>query len=176
MKQVLSILALSGLLIACESSQKQETKSTEPASSITLPYTPTYSVDVDQNVSDDDLLVVLNSYKDWETGNMGNLRNAFGDSISFNGWDGTNFNGLTDSLLTKWSASRDSLSEVKIEIHVWMKNHFLKDDHRNITLWYTETDTYKDGNVVKFEMHDINQVKDGKIIWYSQYRRAIESE
>ena len=181
MKNILTFLILAVFLLSCNGSQEQDQQEEETAtkvntSEVDLPYTPTYSIDVDQNVSDEDLRIILQSYKDWETGDMQGLREAFGDSIAFNGWDGTNYNGPTESLMNRWSASRDSLSDVKIEIAVWIKNHFPVDDHHNVTLWYTETDTYTDGRVKKYNMHDINQIKDGKIVWYAQYRQAIKEE
>jgi hypothetical protein len=42
-----------------------------------------------------------------------------------------------------------------------------------IVTWYKEYDTYKNGKVDSAAFHDINQLKDGKIVWYSQYRRPL---
>jgi len=35
------------------------------------------------------------------------------------------------------------------------------------------TETYKDGRVDSAYWHDVNMVKNGKIVWYSQYKRPI---
>jgi hypothetical protein len=43
-----------------------------------------------------------------------------------------------------------------------------------VVAWYKETDTYKNGKVDSAYYHDINQVKDGKIVWYAQYKRPAK--
>ncbi len=176
MKTILYLASLTLIVFGCASPEKPAEEKTAAVSTITFPYEPLYSSNVNQDISDEDLLVVLKSYKDWETGDMQGLHNAFGDSIEYNGWDGTYYSGPTEALLQQWAASRDSLSSIKIEIAVWTKNNFPDKGAKNITVWYTETDTYKDGKVKKFDMHDINQVKDGKINWYAQYRRGYKSK
>ena len=169
-------LAASALIVFGCTSPDKPAADNAAVSNITLPYTAIYSSNVNQDISDEDLLMVLKSYKDWETGDMQSLRTAFGDSIEYNGWDGTYSHGPTEALLQKWAASRDSLSNIKLDMAVWTKNNFLDKGAKNITVWYTETDTYKDGRVIKFDMHDINEVKDGKITWYAQYRRGYKSK
>lgn len=167
MKTIIYLAASALLVFGCANPEKPA-EEVAPVSTITFPYTPI------QDISDEDLLVVLKSYKDWETGDMQSLRTAFGDSIEYNGWDATYYTGPTETLLQQWAPLRDSLSNVKIDIAVWTKNNFPDKGEKNITVWYTETDTYKDGRVIKFDMHDINEVKDGKITWYAQYRRGYK--
>lgn len=175
MKKIYYMLPVALIAIACSTQEKHDEEIHEPAkSTIELPYTASVSSNVNSDVSDADLLVVLKSYKDWETGDIQSLRSAFGDSLAYSGWDGTEFNGPTNELLTKWSASRDSLSSVKIDMAVWTKNNFPDKNMKNITVWYTETDTYKDGTIKKGTWHDINEVIDGKIVWYAQYRRPVK--
>jgi ketosteroid isomerase-like protein len=175
MKMIMCLASVALIAFGCTTPDKPAAE-TVPASTITLPYTPLYSSTVNQDISDEDLLMVLKSYKDWETGDMQSLRTAFTDSIEYNGWDGTYYEGPTETLLQQWAPSRDSLSNVKIEMAVWTKNNFPDRKEKNITVWYTETDTYKDGRVIKFDMHDINEVKDGKIVWYAQYRRGYKTK
>ena len=173
MKTIMYLAASALLVFGCANPEKPA-EEVAPVSTITFPYTPIYSSNVNQDISDEDLLVVLKSYKDWETGDMQSLRTAFGDSIEYNGWDATYYTGPTETLLQQWAPLRDSLSNVKIDIAVWTKNNFPDKGEKNITVWYTETDIYKDGRVIKFDMHDINEVKDGKITWYAQYRRGYK--
>ena len=84
------------VIAACKS--KDETKAAE-SSNIQLPYTASYTTDFNNHVSDSDLLVVLNSYKYWETGDLKGLRSTMGDSMYVDGSDGFKFAGLTDSLM-----------------------------------------------------------------------------
>ena len=176
MKAIMYLASLTLIVSGCSSPDKPVAEVAAPASTITLPYTAIYSSNVNQDISDEDLLMVLKSYKDWETGDMKSLRSAFGDSLEYNGWDGTYYKGPSETLIQTWGPSRDSISSVKIDMAVWTKNNFPDIGEKNITVWYTETDTYKDGKVKKFDMQDINAVKDGKISWYAQYRRPYKTK
>ena len=174
-KYILIFLALTGCIIACNN--KEGTKTTDTtmeASSIKLPYTASYSSDFNNNVSDSDLLVALNSYKYWESGDMNALRNTMGDSMFAAMPDGYKFNGKTDSLMMVWSKYRDSLSSVSINMQVWLKNHSVKDSVNYINVWYKETDTFKTGKVDSAFYEDDNAVKDGKIVWLSSHKQIAK--
>ena len=175
-KYILGILVLSALFIACNNKEEAKTDGTKEGSA-KLPYEAQYSTDFNNNVSDADLLTVLNSYKYWETGDMKGLRSTMGDSITVQGADGFRFKGATDSLLKIWTAFRnDSLSAVKITMDVWLKNHNNKDSTDFINVWYKEIDTYKSGKVDSANWEDDNAMKDGKIVWYSQHRQLLAKE
>ncbi len=174
-KYILFFLALSACILSCNS--KEETKTapaTASSSSIQLPYTAMYTTEFNNNVSDTDLLLVLNSYKYWESGDLKGLRLTMGDSMYVNGADGFKFAGHTDSLMKTWQHSRDSLSSVKITMDVWLKNHSIKDSSDFINVWYKEIDTYKSGKVDSANYEDDNGVKNGKIIWYSSHKQILK--
>jgi hypothetical protein len=42
-----------------------------------------------------------------------------------------------------------------------------------IVTWYKEYDVFSSGRVDSASYHDINQLKDGKIVWYSQFKRRL---
>lgn len=176
MKQIiLSFFSVMFFLSSCDS-KKEETKATETsgASSVSLPYKADYTTEFTNNVSDSDLLLVLNSYKYWENGDMPSLRATMGDSMRVDGADGFKFNGLSDSLMKVWTAHRDSMSSVVIKMDVWLKNHAVVDSMDYINVWYKEIDTYKSGKVDSAYYSDINAVKDGKIVWFSSFRQNLK--
>lgn len=175
MKNLVYLLAFTASVVSCTAPVKEETPAPQ-ASSASLPYTASYSSQSNQDVSDDDLLTVLNSYKAWEKGDMTTLRSTMRDTLSFNGWDGTVYYGPTEGLLWKWETARDSLSSVKIEMAAWVKVHSVDKNADFINVWYKEIDTYKSGRVDSAEWHDINMVLRGKIAWYSQYRRPFKAK
>ena len=172
-KYILSFLVLSCCFVACNNKEENKT-STATASTIKLPYEATYSTDFNNNVSDSDLLVVLNSYKYWETGDFKALRTTMGDSMNANMSDGFKFNGPTDSMMNTWMKYRDSLSSVVINMDVWLKNHSVKDSSDYINVWYKEIDTYKSGKVDSANYEDDNGLKNGKIIWYSSHKQILK--
>ena len=169
-KYILSILVLTVLIVACNN--KEETKTT--ASTIKLPYEAGYTTDFTNNVSDSSLLLVLNSYKYWETGDLKALRTTMGDSMSVNGADGFKFHGLSDSMMKTWTVSRDSLSSVVIKMDVWLKSHAVKDSMDYINVWYKEIDTYKTGKVDSAYYEDDNGLKNGKIVWFSSHKQHLK--
>src|SRR5205085_2012080 len=95
---ILGSLVLSALVFACNTEDKDQKKSSS-SSGIKLPYEASYTTEFTNNVSDSDLLTVLNSYKYWETGDLKALRGTMGDSMSVHGADGFTFDGRTDSLM-----------------------------------------------------------------------------
>ena len=172
-KMILGFFTLSILFAGCAGSNNK-TETANAKSSIKLPYEASYTSDISDNVSDSDLLLALNTYKYWETGDMQGLRSTMGDSMSVNGADGFTFNGLTDSLMNYWQSHRDSMSSVSISMDVWRKNHVAKDSSNYITVWYKEIDTYKSGRVDSANFSDVNAVKNGKITWYSSFRQSLK--
>ena len=172
-KVIFSMLAIFAVLMACNN---KEEKTEATGSSIKLPYEASYTTNFNNNVSDSNLLLVLNSYKYWESGDMNALRSTMGDSMSVHGADGFQFDGLTDSLMPIWKASRDSLSSVVITMAVWLKNHSLKDSMDYVNVWYKEVDTYKSGRVDSANYEDDNAIKNGKIVWYSSHKQTFKKK
>lgn len=177
MKKILSCFLCGTILLACnngkDKSATTETKaSTDAAKPATdLPYTASYSSSWSQDVSDADLKTVLMSYKDWSDGNITGLSGAMADTIVLDMSNGTHLTKSNADLMKMWSTSRDSLSSVKIDMAGWNKMYSTDKKDSYIVTWYDETDTYKDGRVDSASYHDINQLKNGKITWYAQYKR-----
>ncbi len=183
MKKILLCLLAAAWLASCNS-EKDKTAGEadaktggETASSATpadLPYTALYSSDFTEDVSDADLKMVLMSYKDWETGNMTGLGNVMADSVQLDGNDGRSRKMTNADLMKEWSMYRDSLSSINIRMHAWQKMYAADKKEPHVVVWYTEIDTYKDGRVDSADYHDINGIKDGKINWYSSYKRGYK--
>ena len=163
------------IFVACNTSEtKVAGTDTTEAGNVTLPYVASYSSDFNTDVSDADVALVLNSYKDWENGDLNALRATMGDSMTVNSANGWKFSGRTDSLMKNWQTFRDSLSSVTITMDAWTKNHSIKDSNNFVTVWYKEIDTYKTGRVDSANFSDINHVKDGKISWFSQFKQQLK--
>ena len=173
--KIFVFIAFVFVFISCQNKEdKDDNKMTTSSSNIQLPYTAGYDNNFNNNVSDSDLLLVLNSYKYWESGDMNALRSTMGDSVAVDAADGFKFAGLTDSLMPTWKKMRDSLSSVKITVDVWLKNHSIKHNTNFINVWYKEIDTYKTGKVDSASYEDDNMVKNGKIIWYSSHKQHLK--
>lgn len=181
MKRLFVFLSLAALLFACNNETKVKgSATTSPDSSgnaamatapADLPYTASYSSQWNNNVSDADLKTVLMTYKDWEDNNMKGLGSAMADSVEIDMSNGDHFKKSNADLMKMWSTYRDSLSSVKIKMDAWNKMYSTDKKEGYVVAWYDETDTYKNGKVDSASYHDINQLKDGKIVWFAQYKR-----
>ena len=177
MKKIFFLFSISLLLISCkdDSANAEDkdvlVKSTTP---VALPYTAAYSSDWTDEVSDEDLLAVLNSYKNWETGDMTKLAETLADFVTFLAWDGFKFSGTKGELMDRWSKSRDSLSTIEITVDAWRKSHSKDKDANFIGIWYKEITTNKNGKVDSAYYQDDNLVKHGKIVWYSQHKQFLK--
>ena len=176
MKKFLCYLSFGALLWSCNNDKEKTaaaTTTTDNAvkSTVDLPYTASYSSSWSTDVSDADLKTVLTTYKDWADANMSGLGKAMGDSVSIDMASGDHMNLSNAGLVKYWTTYRDSLSSVKIDMGGWQKMYSTDKKEGYIVTWYDETDTYKNGKVDSASYHDINQVKNGKIVYYAQYKR-----
>jgi ketosteroid isomerase-like protein len=175
MEKIIITLMVGLAIVACTPSEKPAETTPEPvASTVQLPYTASFSSQFSQDVSDQDLFMVLNSYKHWETGDLKALRSTLADSITFEAADGFTYTGPADGLMQRWTASRDSLSSVQITMHAWVKLRSTDKNNDFVTVWYTEIDTYKDGKIDSAHWSDVNMVTNGKISWYAQHKRTAK--
>ena len=173
-KIIFAGFVLCSCMIACDNKSENHTDASgNNPSSITLPYVASYATTFTNDVQDSSLLLVLNSYKYWENGDIKALRSTMGDSLYVNGSDGFKFNGHSDSLLNMWLTARDSLSSVVITMDVWLKNHSVADSMDYINVWYKEIDTYKSGKIDSANYEDDNGLKNGKIVWYSSHKQKL---
>ena len=177
MRKILFFLGATSFLLSCNDKVTTAPADTASKDSSTvtaatdLPYKASYSSNWNNDVSDADLKMVLVSYKDWADNNMTGLANSLADSVEVDFSSGEHFKGTKTDLIKRWTTYRDSLSSVAIDMQAWDKMYSTDKKEGYIVTWYKETDSYKNGKIDSADYHDINQVKDGKIIWYSQYKR-----
>ena len=179
MRSIILCFCLGTILLSCNNGEGDKTAGTTSSGDTTnnkmatvdLPYKASYSSSWSTNVSDADLKSVLMTYKDWENGNISGIAKAMADTISVDMSNGEHIKASTADLMKRWGSYRDSLSSVKIDMGGWQKMYSTDKKESFVVTWYDETDTFKDGKVDAGSYHDINQVKDGKITWYAQYKR-----
>ena len=141
-----------------------------------LPYKASYSSSWSTDVSDADLKMVMMTYKDWADNNLSGLAAALADTVEVNFSTGDNVRLPRAGIMKLFTTYRDSLSSVTINMQAWHKMYATDKKDGYIVTWYKETDTYKNGKVDSASYHDINQVKNGKIVWYSQYKQPLKKK
>lgn len=179
MKKIMMFLLCGAFLVACNSKDKKDKpadagKGDKMTTPTDLPYTASYSSSWSTDVSDADLKTVLMTYKDWAGANMSGLGNALGDTVTVDMSSGDHLVKSNADLMKMWTTFRDSLSSVTIDMEGWQKMYSTDKKEGFIVTWYKEIDTYKIGKVDSAYYHDINQLKNGKITWYAQYKRPAK--
>ena len=180
MKKIMMYLLCGAFFVGCNSDKDKDKKTTTgnetktEKSTVDLPYTASYSSSFTTDVSDADLKTVLMTYKDWADGNITGLSAGMGDTVVIDMSSGDHLTKSNADLMKMWTLYRDSLSSVTIDMQAWQKMYATNTKEGHIITWYKEIDTYKTGKVDSAYYHDINRVKDGKIVWYSQYKRPAK--
>jgi hypothetical protein len=175
MKKLLFILIVSIIYSACtnQTAGIHEIAKSD-ASPVSFPYTAGYSSKFSMG-SDSNSLAVLESYKAWETGDMEALKNTVADSVSFNFSDGSKFMGTRDSMMYYASKVRDSLSKVEIRVDAWLPLHSEDKNADWVCVWYSETDTHKNGKVDSAYYQEDNMLnKDRKIVFVSSKKQVLK--
>jgi ketosteroid isomerase-like protein len=180
MKKIFLCSCIAVLLLSCNN-EKEKTTTPESAAatetekaSVDLPFKASYSSNFTTDVSDADLKMVLTSYKDWAEGNLAGLEAVLGDSVYYDAYDGSSHSLTKADLVKMWKTYRDSLSSVSIDMYAWQKMYATDQKEGHIVTWYKEIDTYKNGKVDSATYHDINRVKDGRLVWYSTMKRGFK--
>lgn len=178
MKKIIAFYAIVCLFLSCANPEEKKTEATtEPATTTTaaaapvdLPYKATYSSNFTQDVPDAVLKATMDSYVFWTSGDMDKLASLMGDSVTVEMADGLSKSFTNAELKAFWKTHRDSISNVSIEMEAWTKMHSDKGDDI-IATWYLEKDTYKTGKVDSAYYHDINLFKNGKMVYYSTFKK-----
>lgn len=175
MKKIVLCFTLGAFLFSCNSNkEKPATTENETKSTVDLPYKASYSSNFSTDVSDADLKMVLVSYKDWADGNMANVAKAYGDTLKWFKASGQYYKLPNAGIMKMWGTYRDSLSSITIDMQAWQKMYATDKKEAYVVTWYKEIDTFKGGKADSTYYHDINQVKDGKIIQLEQYMRPAK--
>jgi ketosteroid isomerase-like protein len=179
MRKIFLCFSATIFLLSCKNEKEKteaatDTKTVAEASTVELPYKASYSSNFTTDVSDADLKMVLTSYTDWSSGNIDGLIGSMSDSVYYDAADGKSYHLSKPDLKKMWSGYRDSLSSVTIDMYGWHKMYAADKKEGHVVTWYKEIDTYKNGKVDSATYHDINGIKDGKIVWYSSMKRPFK--
>jgi len=174
MKKILLCFCLGSFLLSCNDDKDKGAITVVGKPSVDLPYTASYGSNFTTDVSDADLKTVMMSYKNWADGDMSALSATMGDTVTVDMSSGDHLVKTNADLMKMWGDYRDSLSSVTIDMQAWQKMY--SNDHKegHVIAWYKEIDTFKSGKVDSAYYSDINRVKDGKIVWYAQYKRPAK--
>ncbi len=174
MKNLFLFLLVATLYAGCTGTTATSNSGSTDSSSMNLPYKAGYSSNFVIG-SDSMIAGVLNNYKAWENGDMEGLKNTLSDSVDIHFPDGGEFRGTKDSAMKMAAMFRDSLSKVEIKMDAWIPLRAKDKNQDWVCVWYTETDTHKNGNVDSAYYEDDNMVdNNGKIAYTDSHKRVLK--
>jgi len=112
--------------------------------------------------------MVLDVWKDWDD-NMLDRHNFMADTIVVFTPDGNVVKGK-DSAMVMWKKFRSGLTATSSTVDAWMPLRSTDKNENWVAIWGTESDTYADGKIDKYDVQEIWRInKDGKADYYKQY-------
>jgi hypothetical protein len=149
-------------IVGC-TDEATETKPMVQAENITYAYTIKHDADYWEKGSQQNVALVLNSLKAFETGNIEECMKYFGDSISFRR-DYVDVRYSKDSLRASFEEYRNSLTSLNVEMLDWETVISKDKKYEWVGLWYKEKWTDKAGKSDSAYMMDDVRVENGKIV------------
>jgi hypothetical protein len=176
MKKIAYLVVPIAIGIVLMASCKSETKPAAKSDSVAMPYKASYSSSWTISDSVKNAQAVLQSYKDWEDNKLSNAPAYFADTVAFDFWDGTKFKFRRDSMVKFFQKFRDSLSSSKIDVIAYTNLHSTDKNQDWVSVWYKQTDTYKNGKVDSTFFQDDNLMVKGKMVYVSDKRQALKKK
>lgn len=163
----LSILFFSVLLFAA--CKNKETASTdEKADSTVFPYTIKDAEDWEMNTDSKNMLVAMSAVKAFENRDTAALKAFIGDSINLK-VDGYEFKGLKADFLKSVQEEMNRYKSITISMED-AESVTNKDKSKQwVSLWYKQNWEDKDGKKDSISFFNDLQIKDGKVVVWSEY-------
>jgi hypothetical protein len=157
------------LIAAC----KDEATETQPliqAENITYAYTIKHEADYWDKGNQQNVALVLNALKAFETGNVEESMKYFGDSVTFR-TDYVDTKFSNDSLKAAFTGYRNDLVSLTVEMQDWETVISKDKKYEWVGLWYKEKWTDKAGKTDSAYVMDDVRVENGKIVELDEKKR-----
>ena len=167
-------MTAAALFTACSNEKKSDTDSSDAKtgkSSVTLPYTASYSSSFEMGNPEYSATILQGSWKDWENNKLDNMKNWAADTIVAFQSDDTMIRGV-DSLMATWTRARSKYTSVIDSIDAVFPVYSTDQKENWVLVWAREINTKADGSkdtIALMETWRIN--KDGKADLLLQYDR-----
>lgn len=180
MKKLLFVSCVA-FMAACSNAPTEEPK-TEPAkdsaataAAIEYPYKLNEPYKNWQPGDQQHAVLVMNSLRAWENGDMAKSMEAFADSveINFDNWVGKY---SKDSLAKQFAAYRNSLASTSIQMQDWESVIAADKSQQWVTLWYKQITTDKKGKTDSVACVNDAQIVNGKIAVLNEAIRHLPAK
>ncbi|RYY38556.1 MAG: hypothetical protein EOO08_14285 [Chitinophagaceae bacterium] len=157
MKKLMILAALFGAAFTLHAQKSKNGKSSAlPAVSTAaaLPYVATYSTQLHPGNAAYGI-VVLNAWKDYDDNAIERSESIFTDNLQLHTSDGKVFSGKEDAIRSI-KDFRARFAKTASSVATWTVFKSTEHpDEQMVAIWGSETDTYADGKVEKFNIHEL---------------------
>lgn len=179
MKKVLYLFTAIALFASCKGGTSTDGTAAKTDSaaakkdSLPMAYKASYSSSftISDNAKNEQL--VLQSYKDWQDNTLKNGSAYLADTVTMDFGNGKHLTAPRDAMIKEWQKTRDSLSNIKLNVVAVTNLHSTDRNADWVGVWYVEIDTYKTGKVDSAFYQDDNRMKNGKMVYISSKRRPL---
>jgi hypothetical protein len=181
MRKILLLLAVVVYFTACNNETKSDTAttgtdSTASNSSVSMPYTASYSSSFKMGNPAYAAMIEQGSWKDWEMNSMDNMKSWVADTILVFSSDNIMIKGV-DSLQARWKKGRANYTSVIDTVEAALSVYSTDKNENWVLVWASEINKDTKGKtdtVAVMETWRIN--KDGKADMLLQYDRHARKQ
>ncbi|HSC38465.1 MAG TPA: hypothetical protein VLD19_11350 [Chitinophagaceae bacterium] len=173
MRRLFAVAALAALLAGCTDNpapEKKDAMAAAPAAdSLHYPYKATYSSAFTMG-DPANAKIVLDIWKAYETNKLGDTKSLFADSVTMEFSDGFFLHTSRDSLIAGGNADRAQYASVIDSVEAWQSIHLTDKNEDWVAVWAREWTASNKGKKDTAAVHEIWQLKGGKVTYMAQYR------
>jgi len=177
------IFLISTFITACESKSGSATdKDTLTASAktaardtLTYAFKAAYSSDI--TVPGNPLVAreVLNIWKMFESNQIEAMKPYFADTVKYDDAGGMHFYGTSAELLAYAGKDISNLDSLRFDISTWQCAHLNDKNEDWVNIWSAERRYPKNGKPDTTLIQENWKVKDGKVIYFNQYKAKMRN-
>ncbi len=172
MRRFLAIAAMAVLAAGCNQASSPDTKTDAAAAktdTLMYPFKAGYSSSFTMGDAAN-AKTVLDIWKAYDDDKLADTKSSWGDTVTMQFAEGFTFHGSRDSLLAGGKADRAQYSSVVDSVDAWMPLHSTDRNEDWVGIWAREYTTTIKGKKDTTDVHEIWQLKNGKVVWVLQYK------
>jgi hypothetical protein len=160
------------LFLSCNSKKSTGLTSNDNkiADTLSYAYKATYSADITVPSHPEYAQKVLTVWKMFETNQVDAMKQYYADTVTYEDASGYRFHGKSDDLLNFPRKDIEELDSLRFDISTWQSLHLNDRDEDWVYIWAAERRYPKKGNADTTLIHEQWQVKNGKVVFFNQYK------
>src|SRR5882757_10484586 len=171
MRRLFAVTALAALFAGCTDNPAPEKKDAMAPASDSLHYAYKAAYSSAFTMGDPaNAKIVLDIWKAYETNKLGDTKSLWADSVTMEFSDGFFLHTSRDSLIAGGNADRAQYASVIDSVDAWQSIHLTDKNEDWVAVWAREWTASNKGKKDTAAVHEIWQLKGGKVTYMAQYR------